>query len=254
MKETGSMCVGLFILSQSVSVSYNVESSCKTSLSLGSHIRTHIYMHTQSKRFNLNPLIQLHDSAQDVDEMKSWSLIGSQREHRSSIHICVGKHWYFSFVLHICLDIEYFVCFPNLRDSWITNCKTKTTLCLFLLFTEDRNWKQIRYPWELCNGLFSTSSNTIHSFPPHPNNTSPLWMMWVRQPAPRSLRWLMLVPRREWKFRDSYWEKCGSRETGIRCHFFVEPNRYSHLQLMCISSSSFHIVWPSETKWPYLMV
>ncbi len=31
-------------------------------------------------------------------------------------------------------------CFPNLRGSWTTNCKTKTMLCLFLLFMEDRKW------------------------------------------------------------------------------------------------------------------
>lgn len=62
-------------------------------------------MHAQSEHFNLNPLIQLPDATQYVNEMKSLSLIGAQWEHRSNTHICIGEDGYF------CANIEYFVCF-----------------------------------------------------------------------------------------------------------------------------------------------
>lgn len=171
-------------------------------------------MHTQSERFNLNPLIQLQDSRQDVNEMKSLSLIGLQWEHRRDAHICIGKDRDFSFDLWRCLNIEYFLCFLNLRGSWTTSYKTKTTSCLFLLFMEDRKWSE-GYK-HLCNSLFLHILCTLHSFPPpHLNNTSPHWTLWMCQPAPWHRRWLMLVRRNGWKFRDGYQEKCGNCETGI---------------------------------------
>lgn len=97
-------------------------------------------MHTRSKRFNLNPLIQLQDATQDENEMKGLSLIGPQREHGSNTHIWISKDVYFSFDLERGLNIDRVVCFANLRGSWTTNYKTKTTLCLFLLFTGDSKW------------------------------------------------------------------------------------------------------------------
>lgn len=93
--------------------------------------------------------------------MKSLSLIGPQREHRSNTHICIGKHRYFSFDL----IIEIFcVCVLVLRGSWTTNQKTKTTLCLFLLFMEDRKYKDI-LGISITDSAFSP--HLLHSFPLH---------------------------------------------------------------------------------------
>lgn len=95
----------------------------------GSHIRAHIYMHTQSERFNLNPLIQSQHATQDVNEIKSLSLIGPQWAHRSNTHVCISKQIFL---------FEYSACFLTLRGSWTTNWRTRTTLCLFLHFMEGR--------------------------------------------------------------------------------------------------------------------
>lgn len=59
-------------------------------------------MHTQSERFNLNPLIQSQHATQDVNEIKSLSLIGPQWAHRSNTHVCISKQIFL---------FEYSVCF-----------------------------------------------------------------------------------------------------------------------------------------------
>ncbi len=57
-------------------------------------------MHTQSEPFHLNPSIQLQVATQDVNEMKSLSLIGPQWEHTSNTPICISKDGF------LCLNIE----------------------------------------------------------------------------------------------------------------------------------------------------
>lgn len=94
-------------------------------------------MNTQPEHHSLNELIQLQDSGWDVNEKFGidWTPVGT-----GAIHTFILINAAFSSAT--CADfliLSYFVCFLHLRGNWTINYKTKTTLCLFLLFMEDKN-------------------------------------------------------------------------------------------------------------------
>lgn len=85
-----------------------------------------IYMHPQSERFILNPLIESRVVVGDVNEMKSLSLIEPRRGGGGSrAGVCRSS----------CLNI----CHLALRGSWNTSSRTRTTWCLSPLFMEDND-------------------------------------------------------------------------------------------------------------------
>ena len=88
-------------------------------------------MHTQSGRGNLDPLIE----SQDVNEMKSLSLMGAQWGRGSDTRVCIGEDAF---------AFEYLACFLDLRASWTTGFRTRTTSCLFPPFMEDRGAVRLR--------------------------------------------------------------------------------------------------------------
>lgn len=81
---------------------------------------------------------------------------------------------FFSSDLQRCLNIECFVCFLNLRGSWITNYKTKTTWCLFLPFMEDK-----------MNPGKQTSLQSLSSSHPLPLYPPPFHISTMRHPIGR---------------------------------------------------------------------
>lgn len=141
-----SLMVRLFVFFVSVNVSFNLEASAQASLSSGSRMWTHIYVHAQSERYILNELIQLQDSGRGCKWngkfVIDWTPVGTR-----VIHTFILINTDFSTELCRFLMINYFVCLLNLRGSWTMSYKTETTLCLFQLFTEDR--KGGRKDWQL---------------------------------------------------------------------------------------------------------
>lgn len=140
-------------------------------------------MNTQPEHYSLNELIQLQDSGWDVNEKFGidWTPVGT-----GAIHTFILINAAFSSAT--CADfliLSYFVCFLHLRGNWTINYKTKTTLCLFLLFMEDKN---------ILSSLLTAPP------PPHPSITSPYWMLQMCQPAQRQLRGLMMFYGNEEKF------------------------------------------------------
>lgn len=109
-----------------------------------------IYMHPESERFILNPLIESGVVVGDVNEMKSLSLIeprrggdvARRRESCWRLQECVSE----------CL------CHLTLRGSWNTSSRTRTTWCLSPRSTVD-SWSCAPHPPRSSSPRVSSTSD-----------------------------------------------------------------------------------------------